>query len=189
MAAIGWLRRALLLRRYRAIAGRTGLTVKPKILNASEVRGSFRGRPLVMHICSPQRQTLRKRWTRVTVDVKNPEVIGLKMWRQDVIDKLIMAAGASEVEVGDADFDRRFVVRSRDQALVAKMFGGNRELRELMLRSQIDSVEILSATLHAYYARSERDPEHAELLFTAVTALADAIDAIEADYKPEIIRS
>ena len=27
MAAIGWMRRALLLRRYRAIAGRTGLTV------------------------------------------------------------------------------------------------------------------------------------------------------------------
>ena len=189
MAAIGWLRRALLLRRYRAIAERTGLTVKPKIVNASEIRGAFRGRSLVMHICSRQRQTFRKRWTRVTVDVKNPEVIGLKIWRQDAIDKLIMSAGASEVEVGDADFDRRFVIQSRDEAVVAKMFAGNRELRELMLRSQIDSVELLSATLRAYYARSERDPQHAELLFTAVTALADAIDAIEGDYKPEVIRS
>jgi hypothetical protein len=80
MAAIGWLRRALLLRRYRAIAGRTGLTVKPKIMNPSEIRGSFRGRPLLMHITRRRRQTFRKRWTRVSVDVKNPEVIGLKMW-------------------------------------------------------------------------------------------------------------
>jgi hypothetical protein len=188
MAAIGWLRRAHLLRRYRAIAGRTGLTVKPKIVNPSEVRGSFRGRPLVMSITSPRRQTFRKRWTRVTVEVKNPEVIGLTMWRQDAIDKLIMSAGGSEVRVGDADFDRRFVIQSRDNAVVAKMFG-SRELRQLILRSQIDSVELLSATLHAYYARNERDPEHAELLFTAVTTLADAIDALEANYKPEIIRS
>ena len=59
MTAIGWLRRALLLRDYRAIAARTGLTIAPKILNPSEVRGSFRGRELVMHIVSRQRATLR----------------------------------------------------------------------------------------------------------------------------------
>jgi hypothetical protein len=62
MAAIGWLRRAHLLGRYRAIAGRTGLTVESKILNASEIRGSFRGRPLVMSITKRRRQTFRKRW-------------------------------------------------------------------------------------------------------------------------------
>ena len=69
------------------------------------------------------------------------------------------------------------------------MLGGNRELRELLLRSKLDSVELLSSTLHAYYARSERDPVHAELLFTAVTTLADAVDALRPDYTPEIIRS
>ena len=77
--AIGWLRRSLLLRRYRAIAARTGLTVKPKILNPSEVRGTFRGRQLVMSICSPQRETIRRRWTLVAVDLENPEHIGLHM--------------------------------------------------------------------------------------------------------------
>lgn len=122
------------------------------------------------------------------MEVKNPEVIGLNMWRQNAVDKLIMSAGGSEVQVGDADFDRRFVIQSRDNAVVAKMFG-SRELRPLILRSQIDSVELLSSALHAYDARNERDPEHAELLFTAVTTLADAIDALEANYKPEIIRS
>jgi hypothetical protein len=188
MAVIGWLRRALVLRCYRAIAARTGLTVKPKIVNPSEVRGSFRGRPLVMSTTSRRRQTFRRRWTRVTVEVKNPEAIGLNMWPQDAMDNLIMSVGGSEVQVGDAEFDRRFVIQSRDAAVVAMMFG-SRELRHLILRSQIDSVELLSTRLHAYYARNERDPDHAELLFTAVTTLADAIDALEADYKPEIIRS
>jgi hypothetical protein len=165
MTAIGWLRRALRLRAYRAIAARTGLTVAPKILNPSEIRGSFRGRELVMHIVSRQRQTFRKRWTRVIVTVKNPEA------------------------VGDAEFDRRFVIQSRDGKVMARMFARNRELRDLLLRSKIDSVELLSAKLHVHYARSERDPAHAELLFTAATSLADAIDALEPDYTPEIIRS
>jgi hypothetical protein len=189
MAAIGWLLRSLLLRDYRAIAARTGLTVAAKILNPSEVRGTFRGRELVMHIVSRQRATFRKRWTRVAVALRNPEMVGLKMWPQDAIDTLIMAAGASEVVVGDAEFDRRFVIQSRDEKVIAKMFAGNRELRDLLLRSTIDSVELLSTKLHVYYARSERDPAHAELLFTAAARLAEAIDGLKPDYTPEIIRA
>ena len=73
--------------------------------------------------------------------------------------------------------------------MIAKMFAGNRELRELLLRSKVDSVQLLSEKLHVHYARSERDPAHAELLFSAATSLADAIDAIQPDYTPEIIGS
>ena len=124
----------------------------------------------------------------MTVDVKNPEVIGLSMWPQDALDNLIKAAGGQEMPVGDAEFDRRYHP-SRNEKVVAKMLGSSRELRALILRSRIDSIELRSSKLDAYYARSERDPEHAELLFTAVTSLADAIDALRPDYTPEIIRS
>jgi hypothetical protein len=189
MAIIGWIRRALLLRDYRAIAVRTGLDVAPKLLNPSEIRGTFRGRELVMHIVSRQRPTLRKRWTRVIVTMKNPEMIGLRMWPQDALDRLVIAAGATEVVVGDEEFDRRFVIQSRDEKAVAKMFARNRDLREGLLRARIDSVHVLGTTLHVHYARSERDPSHAELLFTATTTLAEAIDALAPDYTPEIIRT
>lgn len=187
MAAIGWLRLIIRGRCYRRIAARTGLAVKLRIINSSEIVGAFRGRHLVMSICNRQRQTFRKRWTRVTVDVENPEHIGLHMWPQDALDSLIKLAGGTEIEVGDSAFDRRFVIRSRDEDVVAKMFQ-NRELRDLLLRSNIDSVQLLSSKLHAYYARNEKDPEHAVLFFTAVTSLADAIDGLRPDYTPEIIR-
>lgn len=187
MAAIGALRLAVRLRCYRRIAARTGLAVKPRIMNPSEIHGTFRNRHLVMSICKRQRQTFRKRWTRVTVDVKNPEHIGLQMWPQDALDSLIKLAGGTEVEVGDAEFDRRFVIRSRDEAVVGRMFQ-DRELRALLVRSGIDSVQLLSSKLLAYYARNEKDPEHAALLFTAVTTLADAIDTLQPDYRPEIVR-
>ena len=188
IAAIGWMLRALLLRDYRAIAARTGLTVAPKILNPSEVRGTYRGRELVMHIVSAQGPSLRKKWTRVAVSMTNPEMVDLRMWRQDVMDRMIMAAGATEVVVGDAEFDRRFVILSGDEKVIVKMFA-SRELRDLLLRSKINSVELLSAKLHVYYARSERNPEHAELLFDAAARLAEAIDGLKPDYTPEIIRT
>jgi hypothetical protein len=187
MAAVGCIRLAIRYRQYEAIAARTGLTVARKIINASEVRGTFRGRALVMAICSRQRPTFRKRWTRVTVDVTNPEGIGLQMWPQDGLDSWINTFGGTEVEVGDAVFDRRFVIRSRDARVVAKMFQ-DREVRDLLLEADIDSVQLLSSTLLVYYARNERDPEHAALLFTAAARLADAIDALLPDYRAEIIR-
>jgi len=187
MAGVGLVRHRLRLGRYRAIGARTGLAVVPKIINSSELRGRFRNRELVMAICARRRQTFRKRWTRVTVDVANPEHIGLHIWRQDLVDNMIMSLGGTDVLVGHAAFDAHFVIKSRDEHAVAKMFQ-NAELRRLLVSADIDSAELLSSKLHAYYAREERNPEHAHLLFTAVTTLADAIDALEANYIPEIIR-
>jgi hypothetical protein len=186
MAAVGCIRLAIRYRQYEAIAARTGLTVARKIINASEVRGTFRGRALVMAICSRQRPTFGKRWTRVTVDVKNPEGIGLQVWPQDALDSLIKSFGGTDVEVGDAVFDRRFVIRPRDASVVAKMFQ-DRELRELLVGADVDSVQLLSTKLLVYYARNERDPQHAELFFAAAARLADAIDALLPDYRAEII--
>jgi hypothetical protein len=188
LVAVGWLLRERLLRRYRAIAARTGLTVKRKIVDPSSVQGSFRGRDLVMTTVSPRRPNFRRQWTLVSVYLRNPEVIGLTMWPQGALDNLIIAAGATEVEVGDEEFDRRFVIRSRDERIVAKMFADNRELRGLLVRANVDSVELMSSRVHAYYPRGERDPAHAELLFTAVTALADAIDSLKPDYTPDVLR-
>jgi hypothetical protein len=186
MAATGLIRRILLLRRYRAIAARTRLSVEPKTIDLSEIHGTYRGRALVMSVCSQQRPTFRKRWTRVTVDVQNPEHIGLFLRRQDAFDTAVMSVGGKDVQVGDPAFDRYFLIQSRDAPVVAKMFQDT-DLRSLLVRSNIDSVQLLSTRMHAYYARNERDPEHANLLFTAVTALADAIDALRPDSKAEVI--
>jgi len=188
MAVIGLLLHRARLRRFHAIARRAGLSVKATIVNASEVGGTFRGRQLVMVLASPQHDTFRKRWTRVTVEVKNPESVSLHLWRQDFLDNLIIAAGGTELQVGDAAFDRRFVVRSDEPALAMQLFQ-NRELRDAILRAGIDRVDLSTSRLYAFYPREERDPEHAVLLFTAVAHLADGIDALKGDRRPEIIRT
>jgi len=184
---IGLTRRRARLRRYRAIAARTGLTVIAKIFNASEIRGIYAGRELVMTLASRQRPTFRKNWTVVRVDVKNPEFVQLFMRRQDRFDTLVMSAGGRDVQAGDAEFDRRFVIQSKEAALVATLFQ-DRGLRELIVHSNIDTVRLVGSTLRVYSAREERSPEHADLLFSAVARLADGIDALVAEPRTEIIR-
>ena len=188
MAAVGIFFRRRRLRRYRAIADRTGLSVRPKIFSSSEVAGTYRGRPLVMSLITPQKETwFRRYWTVVKVEFKNPELLRLRMWRQDAIDRLFLATGWSEVEIGDETFDRRFIIHSDEPRVVTRLFQDGR-LRDIIIRSDIDSVELLSAHMRVFYGREERNPDHADLLFTAATMLADAIDAITPDYRPEIIR-
>jgi hypothetical protein len=109
---------------------------------------------------------------------------GARHW---TIDRVIASMGATEIRVGDPAFDRRFVLQSRDERLIRRVFA-SADLRQAILTADIDEVELLGTKLFAYYARSARDPAHAELLFTAVTRLADAIDALEPDYRPETIR-
>ena len=188
MAAIGMFFRSRRLRRFRAIAERTGLEVRPKILNPSEVTGTFRGRRLVMSTISPQKETwFRRYWTVVNVDFKNPELLRLRIWRQDAIDRLFLAAGWGEVEIGDAAFDGRFIIHSDEPRVATRLFQ-DKSLRDAIIASDINMVELLSAQMRVFYGREERDPAHAELLFTAVTRLADAIDSLKPDYRAEIIR-
>jgi hypothetical protein len=187
MAAIGMFFRSRRLRRFRAIAERAGLQVRRKVLNPSEISGTFRGRRLMMTITSPQTETwFRRYWTLVVVDFKNPELLRLRMWRQDAIDRVFLAAGWGEVEIGDAAFDRRFVIHSDEPRVVTRLFQ-DESLRDAIIASDINTVELLNAQMRVFYGREERDPAHAELLFTAVTRLADAIDALRPDYRPEII--
>jgi hypothetical protein len=62
-------------------------------LQASEVHGTFRGRPLIMTTVGRQRPTFRRRWTLVTVDLKNPEMISLHARDHPIVDGLPQADG------------------------------------------------------------------------------------------------
>ena len=177
IVAIGVTLHRARLRRYRAIAARTGLAVKPSIVNASQVHGAYAGRQLVMSIASPQpRGFVRKTWTRVFVEVRNPRFVALLLRRRDLVDRLLRLGNAP---VGDAEFDRRFLVLSRDPGYVIMIFS-DRTLRERFFQADIQRVHLVSSSLEVFYRRDVRDPEHAARLFDATVRLADAVDMLEA---------
>ena len=124
---VGWLLlRSARLRRFRAIADRTGLTVRPKLMDASQVTGTFRGRSLTMTTANTRAFSFRRRWTLVTVDVKNPELLRVHLSRQDFVDRLFVAAGLTDIQIGDAAFDRQFLIQSDEPKVVKQLFRSQR---------------------------------------------------------------
>lgn len=165
------------LRRYRAIAARTGLAVKPGVVTVPQVRGSYSGRQLVMSTASARPAGFfRKTWTRVFVEVRNPRFVAFLLRRRDVIDRLLRLGNAP---VGDVVFDRRFLVLSRDPGYVMMVFS-DQTLRAMALEADFQRVHLVGLSLEVFYRREVRDPEHAARLFDASVRLADAIDMLEA---------
>jgi hypothetical protein len=163
------------LRRYRAIAARTGLSVKAGIVNPSQVHGLYR-RTLVMTTASPRPTwfSWRRTWTMVTVSVENPAYVGMRIRRKDVLDRLMRL---DTITVGDRDFDRRYLVLSRDTGATVRILS-EPSVRSSLLHANVNSVRLNGSILRVFYARDERDPEHAERFFDASVRLADTVDGI-----------
>ena len=177
LVSIGYALHRARLRGYRAIAARTGLLVKPGIVNPSLVHGMYLGREIVMSTTSAREERFfRKTWTRVFVEVRNPRFVALSLRRKDVIDRLLRLGNAP---VGDAEFDRRFLIQSGDPGYVMMIFS-DRALQEMLLRAEIQGVDVVDSSLEVFYGREERDPEHAALLFDGTVRIADAIDGLGA---------
>src|SRR4029450_10719465 len=100
----------------------------------------------------------------------------LRLRRRDAFDRLFQLGNAP---VGDADFDRRFLVQSRDPAYVMLVFS-DRPVRDALLRADIQAMRLVGSLLEVFYRRDERSPDHAVLLFDAAGRVADAVDRLRA---------
>ena len=99
---------------YRAIAARTGLAVKRGFVNPSQVHGVFEGRQLVMMIASSRRtRWFRRNATRVAVHVQNPGLVHMRVHRKDMFDRMLRING--DVQTDDTEFNRRYVIWTRDR--------------------------------------------------------------------------
>jgi hypothetical protein len=177
IVAVGFSLHRARLRRYRAIAARTGLAVKPSIVNPSQVHGTYSGRQVVMSTTSARpRGFFRKTWTRVYVEVRNPQSVAMRLRRKDLIDRLLRLGNAP---AGDVEFDRRYLTLSRDPGYVMMIFS-DRTLRELVFQADIQGVRLVGSSLEVFYRREVRDPERASRLFDATVRLADAVDMLGA---------
>ena len=176
LVTVGVSRRLARLRRYRAIAARTGLSVKSGFVNPSRVHGTYRGRALVMTTASarPTWFSWRRTWTMVTVAVANPTSVGMKVRRKDLLDRLLRL---DKVASGDRDFDARYLVLSRDAGAAMRILS-DPSLRSSLSRADVNTVRLYNTSAQVFHARDERSPDHAELLFDASVRFADVVDAI-----------
>jgi hypothetical protein len=70
-------------------------------------------------------------YTRIKAPFDNKDGLQFSLGRKGIISKLDKALGAKEIETGDAEFDRDFYIRSKDEAGIRALFA-NMRIRQLI---------------------------------------------------------
>jgi hypothetical protein len=177
---LGMLQRQMHISNWQTIAARTGLTVHAGwITNSPQIRGHYRGRSLIMTTVSNRSNSVSWTWTRVTLEIDNPHYISLTLLKQGFFETLTGKLW-KDVTIGDAAFDRAFVVQSNEPDEARAVLGGDANLQYALVQANLSSVRISGGRLECDYDKREKDPAHAELVLNALSDLADRV----AKYEP-----
>lgn len=96
---------------FQIEAQRLGLTYLPggdQPHHLGQIRGELDGRRVAVYLMRAD----RKAWTAVETYHAAPLEIGLRIERSETLTEVSKALGAQDIDTGDADFDRRFVVKA-----------------------------------------------------------------------------
>ena len=72
-------------------------------------------------------------WTAVKVSVNNPQDASIKIHKQGFFSKIGKAFGMQDIEIGDPDFDKNFILKSSDENLIKDLLR-NPAVREQFFR-------------------------------------------------------
>jgi hypothetical protein len=96
------------------LAQRLGLQTvgTDSLFSAPQVQGTWQGRPVRFWNFSTGSGKSRQNWSAVAVQPRKADAVTLELRRQGLTTKVMEFFGASEVEVGDAAFDRAWFIQA-----------------------------------------------------------------------------
>ena len=71
-------------------------------------------------------------FTRIRLECKTPNDLRFRLTTQSIVDAISKLFAAQDVQIGDRDFDRRFLVKGNDEFTIQRIFSDH-NLRRLML--------------------------------------------------------
>jgi len=176
---LGLLQRQMHINNWQTIAAHTGLTVHAGwITDSPQIQGHYRGHPVIMTTVSSHRSSVSRTWTRVTLEIENPHYISLTLLKQGFLETLTGKL-LKDITIGDAAFDRAFVVQSNEPDEARAVLGGDANLQYALVQANLLSVRISGGRLECDYDKREKDAAHAELVLNALSDLADQVARYE----------
>jgi hypothetical protein len=168
---------------WGSLAQRTGLTLEevgPSTpfgrFGTPEVRGDFEGRAVKLWTYTVRHGRSSTRYTTMQMSLKNPSNYKLSIRRQTGLDGIGKALGMQDIEIGDAEFDREFVIKSTPETVAKALFGGGSMVREAVRRVPRGGIEINGATMIYKQTNLLTD---SEALYNILNSLREIANAIE----------
>jgi hypothetical protein len=156
----------------------TGLTLKPAaIFSQPELNGEFRQRLIRLYTYNAGSQGNRITYTAVALTVNNPTNSALEITPSDTVGNFFgKMLKAQDVEIGNAAFDARFVIKSNPPDFAMKILGDSRAQMGIMDIPGVFRIELKDSTLEYSKRDLEENAEFLTKLFNTMSDLADRLE-------------
>jgi hypothetical protein len=156
----------------------TGLTLKPAAMfSQPELNGEFRQRPIRLYTYNAGSQENRITYTAVALTVNNSTNSALEITPSGTVGKFFgKMLKAQDVEIGNAAFDARFVIKSDPPGFAMKVLSDTRMQMGIMEIPGMFRIELKDSTLE--YSKQDLE-ENAEFLTKLFNTLSDLADRFE----------
>ena len=169
-------------RAWREVGERTGLTFEPGtaylgglVRTPPRVTGTYRRHPLTLDTFTRGSGKSRTTYTRLVLFVNNAANVYLALYQESVFSKIGKFFGMQDIQVGDEEVDRRFIIKSKPESFAAGLFTGI-SLRERLLQARVLNVEVDGRELTFEQVGVLTDVDYLKFLFDLLTELAEAVE-------------
>jgi hypothetical protein len=161
---------------WRELAESTGLTYESGgFLGSPLVTGTYRGHQLTLDTFTRGTGKSRQTYTRMVLFVNNQTNAYLALYQESVFSKVGKFFGMQDVQVGDEDFDRRFIIKSRPENYVSGLLMTG-DLRQKLLEARSVNIELDGRELHFEQLGFLTKQEYLRSVFDLLSDVAAAIE-------------
>jgi hypothetical protein len=143
-----------------------------------ELNGTFRGRPLHVYVFASGTHGTRQIYLSVNLTLKHPPNARLAINPSGTVGSFLgKIVKTQDVLIGNAEFDRRFVVKSDDPDFARRVLGS--VAAQTGIQAIPDAYQLKLEGQSVEYSRRgvERDPELLMKVFNTLSDLADVMEA------------
>jgi hypothetical protein len=181
-AAIGITQRRRMREAFGSLALRTGMQVEEgNFLRAPRLTGNYRSRATQIYTYQVRSGKNSTTYTAVTMEIANPNHYTLMLRREHALDGLGKKLGMKDLEVGDSEFDSKFVVKSEPQILAPEMIRQYGNLRDALMRIPTIFVDLKDSTLRHHERGIQSNPDTLTSILELLASIADAIAASDGE--------
>ncbi len=167
-------------RAWNELANRTGLTFEPgSFWRTPTVTGTYRGHALTLDTFTRDSGHSSTRDTRIILFVNNRANLYLALYEKTIVSKISKFLGMQDIQVGDDEFDRRFMIKGRPEDNVMRLLGDS-ALHTKIMDARSFNVEVDGRELHFEERYVNLDLDYVQSLFDLLTDIAVGVEQIEA---------
>lgn len=162
---------------WAELAERLGLQLQPGGFFGENnvVSGVYRSHYLRLDTFSRGSGKSRSHYTRIVLAIQNPAGVALELYQEGIFSRMGKALGMQEIQTGDEELDRRFMIKGEPQTTVVGLLTSI-GLRQKLMEARAPHIQVRGQEVYYEKRGIETNIDTLNFLFDLLSDLAQAVD-------------